>query len=90
MAKWIWVTIGSGNGLLPNGTKQMLLFLSVRISDTYLEAISQETPEPSLTKISMKITYQKFNSNVSWANVLTSLYVGDLHWFWPFDTVTPP
>ena len=38
--------------------------LSVRSSDIPLRAISQEIPQPSTTKISLKITYQTFYSNL--------------------------
>ena len=38
---YIWVHIGSGNGLLPNGTKPMLTFNKVRSIDNHLKAISQ-------------------------------------------------
>ena len=37
-----------------------------------MRAISQEMPQPSITKISLKITYLKFYSNLSGANELSS------------------
>ena len=44
---------------------------SVKSSDIQIRAISQETPQPSITKIRLKITYLKFNSNLPGANELT-------------------
>ena len=41
---------------------------SVRSSDIQLRAISQDIHQPSIIKISMKITYLKFHSNVQGAN----------------------
>ena len=40
---------------------------SVRSSDNYLRANSQKTPQPSITKISLKITYRylRFHSNLT-------------------------
>ena len=35
----------------------------MRSSDNHLRAISQEKPQPSITKVSLKITYLKFHSN---------------------------
>ena len=64
MATEIWVNIGSGNGLLPDGTKPlpepMLINSEV---NWHIRAISQEMHQPSITKIRLKITYIKFNSN---------------------------
>ena len=54
----IWVNIGSGNGLLPDGTKP-----SARSSDIHLRASSQEITQPSITEIIWKIKYIKFDSN---------------------------
>ena len=42
----------------------------VRSSGLHLRAILQETPQPSVTKISLKITYLKFCSNLPGANEL--------------------
>ena len=39
-------------------------------SDIHLRAISQDIPQPSVTKISLKIAYLKFQSNLSGANDL--------------------
>ena len=45
MAAEIWVNIGSGNGLLPDGTKplpeQMLTYHQWGLSEIHLRAISQ-------------------------------------------------
>ena len=60
MATEIWVNIGSGNGLLP--VRQQAItwtnvdWSSVKSSDIHIRAISQEMPQPSITKICLKIT----------------------------------
>ena len=46
---------------------------SVRASDNYLRAISQEIPQPLITKISLKVTYLKFHSNLPGSNELMAL-----------------
>ena len=43
---------------------------SLKSSDIHIRAISQEMPEPSITKISLKIIYLKFYSNLPGANEL--------------------
>ena len=63
MVTEIWVNIGSGNGLLPDGTKplpeQMLTSeSSVKSSDIHIKEISQEMPQPSIYKICLKIIYR--------------------------------
>ena len=74
MATKIWVNIGSGNGLLPDGTKPFTWtnvdWSSVKSSDIHIRAISQEMPQPSIPKISFKITYLKFYSNFPGASEL--------------------
>ena len=75
MASHILVNIGSGNGLLPDGTKPTWTNIdlsSVRASGIHLRAISQEIPQPPITKISLKIIYVKFHSNLPGANELIS------------------
>ena len=71
----IWVNIGLGNGLLPDGTKPLsepnVDWSSVKSSDIHIKAISQQMPQPSITKIRLKITYLKFSSNFPGANELT-------------------
>ena len=44
---------------------------SVKSSDIHIRAISQQMPQPSITKIHLKITYPKFHSNFPGANELT-------------------
>ena len=62
-ATWIWVNIGSGNGLLPDGTQAITWtnvdLWSVRSSYIHLMVISQEIHQSSMTKINMKITHLK-------------------------------
>ena len=48
---------------------------SVKSSDIHIRAISQETPQPSITKIFLKITYQKFHSTFPGANELKVRYL---------------
>ena len=50
----------------------MVCLASVRSSDNHLMIISKETPQPSITKISFKITYLKFDWNLPGDNELTS------------------
>ena len=74
MATEIWVNIGSGNGLLPDGTQVITWanvdWSSVKSSDIHIRAISQEIPQPAITKIHLKITNLKFNSNFPGAKKL--------------------
>ena len=44
---------------------------SVWSTHNHLRAISQEIPQPSVSKISLKITYKRFHLNLPGANVLT-------------------
>ena len=69
----ILVNTGSGNGLLPDGTKPLpepMLIYHVRSRDIRLRAISQLIPKLSTTEITLKITHLKFHSNLSGANEL--------------------
>ena len=72
----IWVNIGSGNGLLPDSTKPlpepMLTDHQWSPSDIHIRAISQEMPQPSVTKICLKITYLNLHLNFPGANELTA------------------
>ena len=70
---WIWVNVGSGNGLLPGGSKGWTNIDTSLIwfTDIHLSAISQEIPQPSITKISLKITYLKFDKNFSGGQIFT-------------------
>ena len=47
----------------------------MKSSDIHIRAITQEMPQPSITKIHLKITYVIFHSNFPRANKLT-------HWYW--------
>ena len=76
MAARNYVNIGSGNGLLPDGTKPLpepiLTYKSpIRYSDIHLIAILQAIPQPSITRISLEIVNLKFHSNLPGANELT-------------------
>ena len=63
MATWMWVNIGAGNDLLPDGTKrllkQMLDFSLMRSCGIHLTAISQRLPKLILCKIDLKIKLLK-------------------------------
>ena len=50
MATEIWVNIGSGNGLLPDWSY-------VKFNDIHITSISQEMPQPSITKICLKLLH---------------------------------
>ena len=77
MVTEIWVNIGSGNGLLHDGTKPlpepMLTDHQWSPKDIDIRAISQEMPQPSITKIRLKIKYLNFHSNLPGANELTEI-----------------
>ena len=65
------INIGSGNGLLPDGTTWTNVdWSSVKSSDIHIRTISQEMPQPSITKIRLNIAYLKFHSNFPGANEL--------------------
>ena len=71
MATEIWVNIGSGNGLLPDGTKPLP---EPKLTDHQWSPVTfilgQDMPQPSITKICFKITCLKFHSNFPGANEL--------------------
>ena len=76
----IWVNIGSGNGLFPDGTKPLpepMLTDHQWSPETVIlgQAISQVMPQPSVTKICLKITYVKFNSNFPRVNKLKFVFM---------------
>ena len=75
MATEIWVNIGSGNGLLPYGTKPLPepMLLDHQWSPSHIREISQEMPQPLITKMCLKITYLNFHSNLPGANELSNL-----------------
>ena len=79
MATEIWVNIGSGNGLLPAGTKPlpepMLTGHQWSPMTFILGQFHKRCLKPSITKIYLKITCLKFHSNLPGANELT-------HWGW--------
>ena len=70
MATQIWVNIGSANGLLPDGTWAKVDLSSVRSSEIHLGTISEEIPQPLITKMSLKITHLQFFSNLPGGNEL--------------------
>ena len=73
MATEIWVNIGSGNGLLPDGTKPLPepMLIDHQCSPvTFILGQFHEMPQSSITEVSLKITYLKFHSNLPGANEL--------------------
>ena len=52
---------------------------SVKSSDIHIRAISQAMPQPSITKICLKITYSKFHLNFPGANKLNLCLIHVLH-----------
>ena len=72
MVTEIWVNIGSGNGLLPDGTKPLPepMLTDPQFSDIHIRAISQDMPQPSITKFCLKITCLNFYSNFPGINEL--------------------
>ena len=74
MVTEIWINIGSGNGLLPDGTKPlpepMLTDHQLSPVTFIFREISQEMPQPSIAKICLKITYLNFHSNFPGVNEL--------------------
>ena len=73
MVTELWVNIGSGNGLLPDGTKPLPepMLTDHQRSPVTSILISQEMPQPSTAKIHLNITYLKFHSNFPGANELS-------------------
>ena len=69
MVPEIWVNIGSGNGLLPHGTKPLPEPMLTYHHKGPM-AILLEIPEPSSTNITLKIIYPNFHSNLPGANEL--------------------
>ena len=64
--------IGSGTGLLPDGTKPLPepMLTYHHTVQWHSSSISQEIPHPSITKTSLQITYLNFHSNLSGDNEL--------------------
>ena len=72
MATEFWVNIGSGNGLLHQAITWTNVDLpSVRYIGIHFHTILQEILQPSITKISWKITFLKFLGNPPGANELS-------------------
>ena len=68
--------IDSGNGLLPNGTKQAITWTNTDLSSMgsvgiQIKAIPLAIPYPSIVKVSFNITQLKFQSSLPGANGLT-------------------
>ena len=61
MATEIWVNIGSSNGFCLTAPSHYLNQCWLIIRDIHIRAISQEMPQPSVTKIHLKITYMYLN-----------------------------
>ena len=71
----IWVNIGSGKGLLPDGTKPLPDLCPVAFIWDW--GLMQEILQPSLSKIRLKIIYLQFHLNLPGANELTHWPMGD-------------
>ena len=88
MAKENWVNIGSGNGLLADGTKPlpepMLCFH--QWVDVHLRGNLKEIFQSPIVKISLKINYLKFHSDLQGTNELNqdlqSIFIGLKLYFW--------
>ena len=76
----VWINIDLGNALLSDSTMYHAItwtnvdLPSVSANNIHLRAISQDLPQPSVTKFSLKINYQKFYLNLQAANKLTDLF----------------
>ena len=68
MATVILDNLGSGNGLLSDGTKPLPEPMSC---DKHLWAISREISYPWIDNTSVKIAYRKFQENLPGVNELT-------------------
>ena len=74
-----WVNTGSSNGLMSDGTKPLPDLHSVSCNDIHMWVISQEIPQPSITKMDLKITYLWFNSTLPGTNELMCNIDNDKH-----------
>ena len=76
MATKIWFDISSGKGLLLGGIKPLPepMLTGHQSSNIHIRAISQEMPQPSITKIILRITYLKLYSNFPGVNELNGGY----------------
>ena len=70
MARYIWVSIGSGTGLLLDGTKPLSepLFTYIQKSPV---TVFRQIPRSSISKMNTKISYLNFLSNLPVTNELT-------------------
>ena len=59
-----------GTGALPSHYLNQYWFIISEAIDIHIRAISRQMPQPSINKISLKIKYLKFHSNLSGANEL--------------------
>ena len=76
MATKIWVSFGTGNGLLPKGLSPEPLSVDlsvVRLRDINLGAIPQQIPQLPITKLENLVIY--FYSNLPRGNKLTTVRV---------------
>ena len=98
MATEMWVNIGSREWLvawLHQAIPTNVDWSSVKSNDNHLRVISQELPQPLITKISLKITYAKFQSHlpgdnelIHWGRV-THICVGNLTIIGPDNGLSP-
>ena len=83
MATKIWVNIGSGNDLLPDGTKSLpepMLTDHQWSRVTFILGQFREMLQPSVTKILLKITYLKLHSHFPGANELNAKRLSDFQY----------
>ena len=76
MATETWVNIGSGNGLLPDGTKPLLepmLTYHQKGLVAFIWGQFHEIPQPPFIKVSLKITYLKLNWNLPGVSELSEV-----------------
>ena len=67
------VTIGKGTWQHLAITWTNVYLSSGRSSDIHLKAISEDIPQPLITKVSLRITYLRFHANLSGANELIAI-----------------
>ena len=85
MAAWIWVDIGSGNGLLLDGTKSppepMLNSHYWGFYSIHMRAISHSVPQLLLCIMSLNIILLKLLPYLPRANELNKDLIIQYHWF---------
>ena len=72
---WYWLLLVQAKAyclMAPNHYLNRYWFIISKVHLHQLREISQELPQPSIIKISLKITYLKLNWNLSGDNELTS------------------